>query len=117
LFYNTHHNTVVLPSVVLLSGVVHSLIHSFIHSFSDLLLAVNQEDVSTMSLRDIPGRIEQASRPVTLKLERIVMEVDFVDVVRDPRKVRPAVSLSCCVTCPAVSLSSVLRPVHSPVPL
>ena len=53
----------------------------------DLLLEVNNEDVSQMSLRDIPRRIEQATRPITIKLERIVMELDFLDVLRDPRKV------------------------------
>ena len=53
----------------------------------DLLLEVNQEDVSQMSLRDIPRRIEQAARPITIKLERIVMELDFLDVLKDPRKV------------------------------
>lgn len=53
----------------------------------DLLLEVNKEDVSQMSLKEIPRRIEQATRPITIKLERIVMELDFLDVVRDPRKV------------------------------
>ena len=57
------------------------------------MLEVNQEDVSTMSLRDIPKRIEQATRPITIKLERIVMEIDFLDVVRDPRKVS---WMGCC---------------------
>ena len=55
--------------------------------YSDLLMEVNGEDVSKLNLREIPRRIELAARPITIKLERIVMEVDFLDVVRDPRKV------------------------------
>jgi GTP cyclohydrolase I len=54
----------------------------------DLLLEVNGEDVSRMSLREIPTRIEQAARPLTLKLERVVVQVQFLEVLRDPRKVR-----------------------------
>ena len=54
--------------------------------FSDLVLEINNEDVSDLSLLDIPKVIERAKRPVTIKFERGNMELEFVDVVRDPRK-------------------------------
>jgi hypothetical protein len=69
--------------------ITHSNLLMLCYVRRDLLLEVNQEDVSKMSLRDIPRRIEQAARPITIKLERIVMEIDFLDVLRDPRKVSP----------------------------
>jgi hypothetical protein len=49
-------------------------------------LEINGEDVSNITLSELPKVIERAKRPVTIKFERGNMEMEFADVARDPRK-------------------------------
>ena len=53
----------------------------------DVLLEINGDDVSQLSLTDIPKVLGAAKRPVCMKFERAVMNLTFADTVRDPRKV------------------------------
>jgi hypothetical protein len=50
------------------------------------VLEINAEDVSNLSLSELPKVIERAKRPVTIKFERGTMEMELADVARDPRK-------------------------------
>jgi hypothetical protein len=58
----------------------------FLILFRDLVLEINGEDVSNLSLSELPKVIERAKRPVTIKFERGNMEMELADVARDPRK-------------------------------
>jgi hypothetical protein len=51
-----------------------------------VLLEINGEDVSQSALADIPRVLERTKRPMTIKFERVIMSLEFEDVVRDPRK-------------------------------
>lgn len=63
----------------------------------DVLLEVNGEDVSQLPLSEIPRVLGAAKRPVTLKFERAAMSLSYVDIVRDPRKVRLVSIMHCYV--------------------
>lgn len=52
----------------------------------DLILEINNEDVSRVSLSELPKRIEKAKRPIAIKFERVCMDLTFAEVVCDPRK-------------------------------
>eukprot|EP01041_Mallomonas_annulata_P005499 gene5499-11072_t len=52
----------------------------------DLILEINGEDVSRISLNELPKRIEKAKRPIVIKFENVSMDITFADVVSDPRK-------------------------------
>jgi hypothetical protein len=71
--------------------IVHIVFAFFIVMLcSDIVLAINDDDVSDLPLSELPKVIERAKRPITMKLERGNMELAFSDVVRDPRKVSEA---------------------------
>jgi len=55
--------------------------------YSDLVLEINGEDVSRISLNEMPKKIEKAKRPIVVKFERVGMDLSFADVASDPRKV------------------------------
>ncbi len=52
-----------------------------------MVMYINGESVSELSLEDIPKVIERAKRPLTIKFERCKVDISFLDVVCDQRKV------------------------------
>lgn len=52
------------------------------------MLEINGDDVSQMTLSEIPRVLAVAKRPVSMKFERVALSLTFTDTARDPRKVR-----------------------------